>query len=144
MLFTETAEKHFLCVLSKYCLLIRRETCSICPMDFYDNSHTWKQVEAVSRSIIYSMPSEKEKCFKSLPTLMKNTPPGNYNACLNNPQKAAFVLKQVLILETYNKDNEIFSLTESRLTISSAHLISDSSSVLTKLVCIFILRSPND
>lgn len=90
------------------------------------------------------MLSEKKKCFKSLPALTKYTQPGNYNTRLNNPQEAVFILKQVLILEAYTKGNEIFSFIEFHLTISSGHLISDSSSVLTKFICIFILSSPND
>lgn len=42
---------------------------------------------------------------------MKCTQPGNYNTQLNNPQKAGFILKQVLILEANTTRNEIFYLT---------------------------------
>lgn len=36
---------------------------------------------------------------------MKYTQPGNYNTQLNDPQKAGFILKQVLILKAYIKGN---------------------------------------
>lgn len=55
MFFTEMAEEYFLYVLRKYCLLIGQKSCSICPMECYDNSHTWEQVEAISRSLVYFM-----------------------------------------------------------------------------------------
>lgn len=48
---------------------------------------------------------KKKKCSKSLPAVMNYTQPGNYNTWLNNPQKACFILKQVLILEAYTKGN---------------------------------------
>lgn len=57
---------------------------------------------------------------------MKYTQLDKCNTQLSNPQKAVFILKQVLILEACIKGNEIFSLTEFHLTISSGHLISDS------------------
>lgn len=48
---------------------------------------------------------------KSLPALMKYTQTGNYNTQLNNPQKAGFTLKQVLIPEVNTTGSEIFYLT---------------------------------
>lgn len=59
MLFTEVAKNIFMCVLSKYYLLIRQKSCSICTLDHCDISHTWEQVKAISRSILYFMLSEK-------------------------------------------------------------------------------------
>lgn len=42
---------------------------------------------------------------------MKYTQTGNYNTQLNNPQKAGFTLKQVLIPEVNTTGSEIFYLT---------------------------------
>lgn len=49
--------------------------------------------------------SEKKKCSKSLPALMKYTQPGNYNTWLNNSKKEVFILKHDFILETYTEGN---------------------------------------
>lgn len=67
---------------------------------------------------------------------MKYTKPGNYNTWLNNSKKEVFILKHDLILKTYT-EGKLDILTKFHFTISSGHLISDSSSVLTEMIYIF-------
>lgn len=98
MFFTEMAEEYFFM--------------------FWANIAYWSDKNPVLFALWNAMttliPGSKSKpvlghlytlCSKSCPALMKNTQPGNYNTRLNDPQKAVFILKQVLILKAYIKGN---------------------------------------